>query len=330
MVRCESWGLNVLLPVLRLDCHSWHERAIRGLQLLGRRCKLLRTLLLENHVLVGLSRLLNGHCWLLLLLQDEATLVVQGMLLLLRLDCCRLELSLCLRLWSLLDQRGRGSGAERSLRVEGAGPRCRCRTVRLLGLHNLSLLGLLLRCLLAESDHIASVLRDIDKLLLLLGYHLSVYLVMRVGMRVVDGNGLGREMLRRERCLTSLRLNTEGLRKGRLLHLLQVRWCVWRCSRIVLLLLELLLSKRQSTLELLHHVVALLLLIDELLVKDLIDARYRLFHLREHQLQLPLQLRHYLTRHCLLELVVNNFAHLGVCKLRSSGDGRHRRRERCG
>ena len=64
---------------------------------------MLRTLLLENHVLMGLRWLLNGHCWLLLLLQDEATLAVQGMLLLLRLDRCRLELSLCLRLWSLLD-----------------------------------------------------------------------------------------------------------------------------------------------------------------------------------------------------------------------------------
>ena len=98
----------------------------------------------------------------------------------------------------------------------------------------------------------------------------------------------------------------------------------------MLLLLELLLSKRQPTLKLLHHVVALLLLIDELLVKDLIDARYWLFYLREHYLQLPLQLGHYLVRHCLLELVVNNFAHLGVCKLRSPGDSCHRRRECCG
>ena len=214
--------------------------------------------------------------------------------------------------------------------MEGAGPRCCCRTIWLLRLHNLSLLGLLLRCLLTEGDHVASVLRDINKRLLLLGYHLSVHLVMGVRMRMVDGNGLGREVLRRERCLTGLRLNTEGLRKGRLLHLLQVRWRVWRCSRIVLLLLELLLSERQSALKLLHHVVALLLLIDELLVKDLVDARYRLFYLREHYLQLPLQLRHYLIRHCLLELVVNNFAHLGVCKLRSSGDSCHRRRECCG
>lgn len=114
--------------------------------------------------------------------------------------------------------------------MEGAGSRCCCRTIWLLGLHNLSLLGLLLRCLLAESDHVASVLRDINKRLLLLGYHLSVYLVVRVRVRMVDGNGLGREMLRRERCLTGLRLNAEGLRKGRLLHLLQVRWRVWRCS----------------------------------------------------------------------------------------------------
>ena len=87
-----------------------------------------------------------------------------------------------------------------------------------------------MRCLLAESDHVASVLRDIDKRLLLLGYHLSVHLVMRVRVRMVDGNGLGREMLRRVRRLAGLRLNTEGLREGRLLHLLQVRWRVWRCG----------------------------------------------------------------------------------------------------
>ena len=103
LVGRKSWSLNVLLPMLRLDCHSWHERAIRGLKLLRRRGQLLRTLLLENHVLMGLCWLLNGHCWLLLLLQDEATLVVQGMLLLLRLNRRWLELSLCLRLWGLRD-----------------------------------------------------------------------------------------------------------------------------------------------------------------------------------------------------------------------------------
>ena len=52
---------------------------------------------------MGLWWLLNGHRWLLLLLQDKATLVVQGMLLLLRLNRCWLELSLRLRLRSLLD-----------------------------------------------------------------------------------------------------------------------------------------------------------------------------------------------------------------------------------
>ena len=103
LVRCESRSRNVLLPMLLLDCHSWHERAIRGLKLLRGRGQLLRTLLLENHVLMGLCWLLNGHCWLLLLLKDEATLGVQGMLLLLRLNCCWLELSLCLRLWGLGD-----------------------------------------------------------------------------------------------------------------------------------------------------------------------------------------------------------------------------------
>ena len=83
----------------------------------------------------------------------------------------------------------------------------------------------------------------------------------------------------------------------------------WRVrSLVILLLLGLLLCELQSLFKDLHHVITLLLLIDKFLVKDLIDVSDWLLNLVQHLFELAFQLWHYLSRHCLFELVMNNLS----------------------
>ena len=96
---------------------------------------------------------------------------------------------------------------------------------------------------------------------------------------------------------------------------LEVRLRIRRCL-IALLLLGLLLSELEALFENLHHLVALLLLIDQLLVEDLVHVGNRLLNFIQHLLQLALELRHDLSRHSLLELVMNDLTNLLVIQSR--------------
>ena len=136
----------------------------------------------------------------------------------------------------------------------------------------------------------ATVLGDIEKrLLLLLCEHL---LAVRSEHLVVSGCRLwvmvNRDWLRRCQvlrsigCLTSLRVQTERLGHVRWSSL-EVRLRIRRCL-VALLLLGLLLSELQSLFEDLHHLITLLLLIDQLLVEDLVHVGNRLLNLAQHLL----------------------------------------------
>ena len=89
-----------------------------------------------------------------------------------------------------------------------------------------------------------------------------------------------------------------------------------RCRLIALLLLGLLLSELKSLFEDLNHLIALLLLIDKLFIEDLVHVGNRLLNLAQHLLQLALELRHDLSRHGLLELVMNDLSNLLVTQSR--------------
>ena len=95
---------------------------------------------------------------------------------------------------------------------------------------------------------------------------------------MIDSDWLRRcQMLRRVGCLAGLRVQTERLGKVRL----QVRRCSIGLGRLLkaLLLLALLLSKLEPLLEHLHHLLTLLLFIDQLVVEKLIDVRDWLINL---------------------------------------------------
>ena len=167
----------------------------------------------------------------------------------------------------------------------------------------------------------AAVLGDIEKrLLLLLCEHLlavwSENLVVS-GCRLwmmVNRDWLRRcQVLRSIGRLTSLRMQTERLGHVRRSSL-EVRLRIRRCL-ITLLLLGLLLSELKSLFKDLHHLIALLLLIDQLLVEDLVHVGNRLLNLVQHLLQLALQLRHDLSRHSLLKLVMNDLTNLLITQI---------------
>ena len=133
-------------------------------------------------------------------------------------------------------------------------------------------------------------------------------LVVRLGRGMVDRDRLG---CRLERGLACLRLDTERVLESGCLHLLDLR----RCKLQLLLLLHLLRGKLEALLKDLHHLVTLLLFVDELLVEDFVDVRDWLLNLREHELELTLQLWHDLPTHSLLKLILDDFANLSVCQL---------------
>ena len=259
-------------------------------------------------LLLHLLLLLLGHLNLLELLGLEHDLLTTV--------CSRLDELKQLLPWLL---------AERGLRV------VRGRLARLLLLLLRLLLGLLLRVstigwcnylsrlllrwsrLELPRDH-ALVLRHVEELLVLLrqnlravlGRHLD--LIVRLWVLVVNRDRLGwRQVRGRVGCLACLWVQTEGLRhvRGRWQRLRRV------CSLVVLLLLllGLLLRELQPLLEDLHHVVTLLLFVDQLLVEDLVDVCDWLLNLVQHLFKLAFQLWHDLGHHRLFELVMDDLAH---------------------
>ena len=88
------------------------------------------------------------------------------------------------------------------------------------------------------------------------------------------------------------------------------------CLLVVVLLLLLLLCELQPLLKHLHHLVALLLLIDQLLVEDLVHVCDWLLNFGEHLLELAFEFRHDLCCHGLFKLMVDDLTHSLVCRYR--------------
>jgi len=111
------------------------------------------------------------------------------------------------------------------------------------------------------NDH-ALVLRSIEQLVLS-----GQYLILGLWLGVVDCNGLSRWS---KRCLC---LQTVLRMQAWLLHVRRSE-----CLLVVLLLLSLLLGKLEALLKHLHHVIVLLLVSNQLLVKDFVDVSDRFLY----------------------------------------------------
>ena len=110
-------------------------------------------------------------------------------------------------------------------------------------------------------------------MLLLLSENLLTMLILNnlivwLRLRVVDSDWLRLDLLG-WRVLACLRVQTERL--GQLMLQVRVRWEISSRIEMLLLLLGLLLSKLQSLLEHLNHMVTLLLLINQFFVEYLVD-----------------------------------------------------------